>query len=529
LVSILFSSVFTANIHGVLLYRSPGSTDEVSPLIHTPTAIQSLRTLALHLSLRIPALLTSPPSSGKSLLLHHIASTIHPGVRNQIINIHLADTSLDPRSLLGAYVSSPTHPGTFEWKEGILVRAMREGKWVVFKDIHKGSSEILGIIKPLTESLRVGKWIGGCASLEVPNRGRVDAHPNFALFATRSLTPSATGCYPPPSFLGATKFYEVTITSPTHDELQTIIDSHFPLLAGNPSRGLIRLWEAVRAHGSSGSPDVGLGELEKFCSRIANILHGYHQSMDVHSEIEEYSLPVIFPNPIVREDMYLEARDVFFGVGPLTTSARARLDAITITVADHLGLEPERSNWVLHKRPSKFHIEKDANGRVTAVSVGRARISARLTDLELTPPVPRPFVMHKPAELLLSRIVTALYLGEPLLLTGETATGKTSTVSHLASLLGRPLISLNLSHQTESSDLIGGFKPIDARIPAAALQERFLELFGNTFSRRKNSAFEESLRKALHDGKWKRAVETWKEAARLAKERLQTKQLEMTR
>ena len=137
--------------------------------------------------------------------------------------------------------------------------------------------------------------------------------------------------------------------------------------------------------------------------------------------------------------------------------------------------------------------------------------------------------MHKPAELLLSRIVTALYLGEPLLLTGETATGKTSTVSHLASLLGRPLISLNLSHQTESSDLIGGFKPIDARIPAAALQERFLELFGNTFSRRKNSAFEESLRKALHDGKWKRAVETWKEAARLAKERLQTKQLEMTR
>jgi midasin len=134
--------------------------------------------------------------------------------------------------------------------------------------------------------------------------------------------------------------------------------------------------------------------------------------------------------------------------------------------------------------------------------------------------------MHRPAVLLLSRIATAVSVGEPVLLCGETGTGKTSVVTHLASLLSRPLISLNLSHQTESADLLGGFKPVDARVPGSVLQERFLELFGGTFSRRKNAKFEESVRKAVNEAKWKRVVGLWKESVRLAKDRIQAKQNE---
>lgn len=123
----------------------------------------------------------------------------------------------------------------------------------------------------------------------------------------------------------------------------------------------------------------------------------------------------------------------------------------------------------------------------------------------------------------MSRIATAVSLGEPVLLTGETGTGKTSVVTHMASLLRRPLISLNLSQQTESSDLLGGFKPVDARIPGSELQERFLELFRATFSAKKNAKFEEGVRKAVQEGKWKRAVGLWVESARMAKDRIQAK------
>lgn len=520
-----FSSPLVANIHGILLLRSSAALEISTPLISTPTTVESLRSLAIALSLRVPTLLTSPPSSGKSLLLSHLAAILYPSTKNQIITIHLADTSLDPRSLLGSYISSPTRPGTFEWKDGVLVRAMREGKWIVFEDIDRGTNEVLGVVKPLVESLGLGKWLGGRAAIEVPSRGRVEADEGFALFATRSLSASRNGNFPPPVFFGAHKFHEVTVFPPTLHELRTILDSRFPRLAGSAVQALIRLWEAIRALGSAASSrDIGLRELEKFCLRVDNLLPTSYQPMDT-TDGAEVAIPLwtIYANPSLREDMYLEARDVFFGAGALTSSARTHVHQIAAVVAEHIGLESERSAWVLQGRTPEFDIEKDVNGRTIAVRVGRTRLPARITKVEIAPPVTRPFAMHRPAVMLLSRIATAVSAGEPVLLTGETGTGKTSVITHLASLLRHPLISLNLSHQTEASDLVGGFKPVDARIPGFVLQERFLELFGSTFSRRKNAKFEESVRKAVGEAKWKRAVGLWKESTRLAKDRLQAR------
>ncbi|EMD40100.1 hypothetical protein CERSUDRAFT_122188 [Gelatoporia subvermispora B] len=521
-------SPWIANIHGVLLLRSSLTPGHRETIIEAPTTVQSLRALGVHYSLRVPTLLTSAPSAGKSLLLSHLASVLHPEVRNQIVIIHLADTSLDPRSLIGSYISSPTQPGTFEWKEGVLVRAMREGRWVVFEDIDRGSMEVLGIIKPLVESLGSDKWIGGRAVLEVPGRGTIHAEDGFAIFATRS-SPPRNGAFPSPTFFGAHKFHEIIITSPTADDLRLIIDAKFPRLAGVAAQCLIRLWEAVKALGTAASTrDVGIRELEKLCRRIDNVLPPSSQHMDVDTDPNQpLSLSIIFPNPSLREDMFLEARDVFFGAGATTASARAHLDAIAAIVAEHFDLSEEKRDWLLHRRTPEFDVEKDVNGRTTAVRAGRARLPARMAKQEIAPPVTRPFAMHRPAVQLISRISTSVSLNEPVLLTGETGTGKTSAVTHLAALLRRPLISLNLSNQTESSDIVGGFKPVDTRVPAMELQERFLELFGKTFSRKKNAEFEESVRKAVQGGKWKRAAGLWLESARkarIAKE--QTKELD---
>ncbi|OCH90921.1 midasin [Obba rivulosa] len=518
-------SPWIVNIHGVLLLRTSLSSTHQETIIETPTTIQSLRALAIHHSLRVPTMLTSAPSAGKSLLLSHLASVLHNEVRNQIVTIHLADTSLDPRSLIGSYISSPTDPGTFEWKEGVLVRAMREGRWVVFEDIDRGSLEVLGVIKPLVESLCLDKWIGGRAVLEVPGRGTVQAEDGFAIFATRSISPSRNGIFPSPTFYGAHKFHEVVVASPTAEDLRMIIDAKFPRLAGVSAQCLIRLWDGVKALGNAASTrEVGLRELEKLCRRIDNVLPLSTQHMDIDMDPNQpLSLSIIFPNPSLREDMFLEARDVFFGAGATTTSARAHLDAIAAVVAEHFDLSQEKRDWLLRGRTPEFDVEKDVNGRTTAVRAGRVRLPARTSKQEITPPVTRPFAMHRPAVQLISRIATAVSLNEPVLLTGETGTGKTSAVTHLAALLRRPLVSLNLSNQTESSDIVGGFKPVDTRVPAMELQDRFLELFGRTFSRKKNAKFEESVRKAVQEGKWKRAAGLWLESAKLAKDKMRAK------
>ncbi|KAL4255694.1 hypothetical protein AB1N83_013387 [Pleurotus pulmonarius] len=130
---------------------------------------------------------------------------------------------------------------------------MKQGKWVVLEDIDRGSSEVLGVIKPLAKSLRVDKWIGGCGAIDVPGHGRVAAAHDFALFATRSVPPSKNGDFPPAAFFGAHKFHEVQIPAPTADELQLIIDTRFPRLAGALAKSLIHLWHAVIALGSTAS------------------------------------------------------------------------------------------------------------------------------------------------------------------------------------------------------------------------------------------------------------------------------------
>ncbi|KIJ64401.1 hypothetical protein HYDPIDRAFT_132220 [Hydnomerulius pinastri MD-312] len=518
-------SPLVANIHGILMLKSSIVPSSPSEFIATPSAINSLRMLAIHTSLRFPTLISSPPSSGKSLFLSHLASILYPGVKDQIVTVHLADTSLDPRSLLGSYVSSPTQLGTFEWKDGVVVRAMKEGKWLVFEDIDRGSMEVLGLIKPLAEFIGPGNWIGARASIEVPNKGKVKASERFALFATRSVSPSISGKIAAPTFYGAHKFHEVVVNAPSPEEVKMIIEARFPKLKGPVALAIIKIWSDVQKLGvTASSRSVGLRELEKFCRRVENLLPASHRSMDVEDPSQNLVLLTsLFPNPTLREEIYLEARDVFFGSGALTAPAQAHSDRISALIADHLGLDADRRRWVLQGRAPSFDVEKDVNGDTVSVHVGRTRLVARPPKSVFLLPPSRPFAMHKPAVCLLSRIATSISLSEPILLTGETGTGKTSVITHLASLLNRPLISLNLSHQTESSDLLGGFKPVDARVPASELHARFLELFGKTFSRKKNAKFEDSVRKAVQEGKWKRAVTLWRESVRLAKERITSK------
>lgn len=520
-------SPFTVNISGIFLLRDHLSPSPPSGLVQTDSAKAALRELALLQSLRYPTLLTSSPSSGKSLLIHHLSNLLHPRSENNVVTIHLADISLDPRSLLGSHVSSATKPGTFEWKEGVLVKAMKQGKWVVFKDIDRGSNDVLGVIKPLVESLGPGNWIGGRGSLSVPGHGIVTAHNSFAILATRSV-PSKDGKYPKPGFFGSHKFAEVTVSSPSQAEVQQIVNHKFPRLGGQTSRAITKLWRDMCATANnfpSLGRGIGIRELERFSSRIDCLAP---VSSDVGDVEGDAFLLSIFAHVSLREEIFLYARDIFFGAAALTTSARQFVKQAASVAGHHLGLSAEHQTAVLHSRVPEFDIERDVNGRIIAVRVDRTRLLAN-PGIEILQTPSRPFAMHKPAIRLMGRLVASILLRESILLTGETGTGKTSVVTHLAAILKKPLISLNLSQQTESSDILGGFKPIDARVPGTKLYQTFMRLFGATLSSKKNPKFQESVRKAVLEARWKRAVALWTEAIKIAKEKLRTKAIDESR
>lgn len=49
--------------------------------------------------------------------------------------------------------------------------------------------------------------------------------------------------------------------------------------------------------------------------------------------------------------------------------------------------------------------------------------------------------------------------GEPMLLVGETGTGKTTVCQLAAAARGQPLHMLNCNQHTETADFLGGFRP----------------------------------------------------------------------
>jgi midasin len=77
----------------------------------------------------------------------------------------------------------------------------------------------------------------------------------------------------------------------------------------------------------------------------------------------------------------------------------------------------------------------------------------------------------------LEQVARAVSVEEPILLVGETGTGKTTVVQELAHMLGRKLHVFNMNQNTDSSDLLGGFKPVDLKYLITPLYSRFRELF----------------------------------------------------
>ncbi|KZT42641.1 hypothetical protein SISSUDRAFT_1125502 [Sistotremastrum suecicum HHB10207 ss-3] len=505
------------NIHNILLFRQATQSNAIPNVVPTSPTIDSLRRLALHLSAGLPSLITSTPSSGKSLMIQYLSSMLYPAAQGHVLSVYLGDTSFDPRSLIGCHVSSESNPGQFEWRDGVLVQSMIEGKWLVLEDIDRASAEVLGIILPLLESMSLPeREYGSPAIIDVPHRGQISSRPSFAVFATRSISPSSNGEFSPPSFLGSQKFREVALSPPNQEELFLILSSKYPVLPRVIIRSFIELWTNLQSlpNFNTAHRSYGLRDLDKLCRRVGEIVDsGRPQTTLITPENSTFSS--LLPHPSLREEILIEIRDVFFGSEAFLQASDEH--SVLNVLAELLGLTTETCLYVLSRVPPIELIRNDT-GRIDKIQIGRTRLAVQ-SPVE-TSLSTRGFAMHQPAQRILSRLATCVRFNEPVLLVGETGTGKTSIVSHFASILNRPVVALNLSLQTQSSDLIGGFRPINARISAAELQRKFTALFDATFSRSKNAKFGVALAQTLRDGKWKKTVMLWQEACELAKQKL---------
>jgi hypothetical protein len=114
-------------------------------LAPTPTLVNNMARIFAGLAIRAPLLLEGPPGTGKTAAVQQVAQLL--GHQCERINLS-ASTTLD--HLLGCTVPRVVDgEKQFEWQDGKLVEALREGRWLLLDEVNLAPAEVLEGIAPL--------------------------------------------------------------------------------------------------------------------------------------------------------------------------------------------------------------------------------------------------------------------------------------------------------------------------------------------------------------------------------------------
>lgn len=540
---------------------APGSHEpmNVDGLVMTPSMERNIRAFALALCVESPILLEGPPSSGKSALITHLANVTgnangehahatlscqldhfwkgssifaHPACSclnfvplADMICIHLDDQT-DSKTLMGAYICT-SKPGEFVWQPGPLTQAVTRGSWVVIEDINLASAEVLATLLPLVER----------RTLHVPSRGEeLSAGRGFQLIATVTSDPGALGAGAYGSsqavkdFMGGL-FHNVHMEAAAPAEQTEIIARLFPVLTplvphamasvavvqtalrqrnAGTSLGDAALAERVaHALGSAGlHPGEGnLGryfsfrDLLKWARRMASV-HGPLLKRALRGSAAEGSKEVTAIPIAVREAGFVEAADVLCAAISKHEMADKLLAALAAVWAVPTSIAEQYCQLA---KPEAQLLEAEA-------LIGRATLSVQAAMQAASGKRQSRFAQTGHAMRMMERVAVSVANSEPVLLVGETGTGKTTLVQELAGQVRAKLVVVNLSQQTDSSDLIGGFRPLQPADVVIRLLQRFIDLVRRTWQRGNNEDFLDRVVKMARKQRWQQLLKAYRTA-----------------
>jgi midasin len=483
-------SAHTVDVGGILLPRLDGAPSQEKPseIITTSTTESNLKDIAQGLLGSSPILLTGLPGSGKTLLVRHFAWQLNK--LDKMVTLHLNEQS-DAKLLIGMYATG-SKPGTFKWRPGVLTTAVREGRWIFIEDLDRAPNEVISTLLPLIER----------GELLIPSRGEtVRAARGFRIIATMrsTLNPRGQEIVPRQNMIGHRFWNSITVHMPELSEFQAIIYSIYPRLREHLT-GIMKVYERLLELYSDPkfSSENGTSlramtprDLLKWCDRI-DVLLAPSQTFSTAQ----------------KDDIFMEAFDCFAG----SLRSETAQSKVMACVAEELHIDPQRRVHLLKDREVRLQVPAKNVGS-GSIQIGRAKLAKHKVTKRTTSN--RPFSTNNYTLRLLEKIAVAVDRQEPLLLVGETGTGKTTCIQYLAEQLGRKLVAFNLSQQSESGDLLGGFKPVNVRSLVIPLKDEFDDIFDTTFSRKKNARFIEMLGKRVAKGEWKRVCMLWREALKM--------------
>lgn len=382
--------------------------------ILTTTVRKNLRDIARIISLgRLPVLLQGDTSVGKTSLITYIAKASG----NYCVRINNHEHT-DLQEYIGSYATDAN--GRLVFKEGVLVEAMRKGYWIILDELNLAPSDVLEALNRVLDDNR---------ELFIPETQQViKADPNFMLFATQN----------PPGLYGGRKmlsrafrnrFVELHFDEIPRQELEIILHErcHVPPAY---SKKMIQVMAElqIRRRGSAAVQGkdsfITLRDLFRWGQR-------YKQAS----------------KEILTEDKFYDWDQHLADEGYLVLAGKVRQPDEREIIAEVIEKHIKRKVC-----PDNLFSLHEATSPVT-----KAILEAILNNqLEQFMHVVWTYNMRRLGVL----IAKSFAFDEPVLLVGETGCGKTTICQVLAALRKRELLSVNCHMHTESSDFLGGLRPV---------------------------------------------------------------------
>lgn len=385
------------------LEKGPLAVPSEETYVITPSVEAKLSDLArVILTRRFPVLIQGPTSSGKTSAVEFLARrTGHRFVR---LNNH---EHTDIQEYLGTYVSDPL-TGKFVFQEGVLVKAVRNGDWIVLDELNLAPTDVLEALNRLLDDNR---------ELVIPETQEVvKPHPHFMLFATQN----------PPGLYGGRKVLSRAFRN-------RFLEVHFD--------------------------DVPQAELETIICQRCRIAPSYAQRIvQVFDELRHRRQATrVFES----KQSFATLRDLFRWAGREAIGYQHLAENGYMLLAERARKDEDKEvvKEVIEK-VMKVSIDERA---LYTISADPSSAYGRLG-------LPLPFRSDSPVtwtramQRLLTLVVVAARYDEPVLLVGETGCGKTSVCEVLAQVLGKNLLSVNCYQNMETADLLGSQRPVRNRM-----------------------------------------------------------------
>lgn len=498
-------------------------------LILTPTTSQNLALLGAAMCSDphpLPILVCGPPGSGKSSLVRELAHYCCASA-DDLLELHV-DEETDSKTLIGSYTTTDI-PGEFTWRPGALTQAVRSGKWVLMEDVDTVPMEIQAAIVQLLENRILP--LGG---------GKFErCHSTFRLFGTCSTNPNdqlgrdSTDEMKPlrlagKKLLNPSLWRKVHVQPLAFSELKQIGESLHPTLPSVVTEAALNILKVLDESGRADFSDTeNVDRLPNDEAMVTTssyqLTPGRHASVrDFLKLLSRICHTVVFEHNVnyateaQRTLCLAETVDVFAASCPSLDQKKA---FITKVAAPFWGITGELAlNYIEARQPSI------TNGR-NYFEIGRAKIrntSHGRQDDEDT----HKFAATNFSLRLMESIAVCITENESTLLVGETGCGKTSMLQQLARYAGRDLIVQNLSLQTDSTDLLGGYRPLEITHIARKVYLEFVDIFVATFSRKQNADFLKFTASMFEKKQWKRLAQCFTRAAALGRAKVRTWQFE---